>query len=151
MVIGRPAQLIPRIFNGTLIGWSQRIHTAHLLGVFIAQKPSTPWFHRMFVHLETPTPSCSIAFSSILGPHHLQSIFSTWHQETGALGFWAFSGLQRQLSLVPRMSPADMIVGYSRFCVNYGIGTLSHAAFEYCMRTYPPDLSLPRPDFVFYS
>ena len=54
----------------------------------------------MFVHLETPIPSCSVAFSSILGPRHLRSIFSTWHQETGALGFWASGGLRRQLPLV---------------------------------------------------
>ena len=35
-------------------------------------------------------------------------------------------------SFSPRTSPADLIVGYSRFCVNYGIGVLSHAAFECC-------------------
>ena len=64
MVIGHPAQLIHRIFDSALIGWSWRICTAHLLEVFIDQKPSTPWFHRMFVHLKTPIPSCSIAFSS---------------------------------------------------------------------------------------
>ena len=47
-----------------------------------------------YMHLEKPTLSCSVAFSSILGPCHLQSIFSTWPQETGALGFWAFGGLR---------------------------------------------------------
>ena len=100
MVIGHPAQLIHRIFDSALIGRSRRIHTMHLLGVFIDWEPSTPWFHCMFVHLKTPIPSCSIAFSSILGPHHLWSIFSTWHQETGALGFWASGGLRRRLLLV---------------------------------------------------
>ena len=35
-------------------------------------------------------------------------------------------------SLSPRTSPPDMIVGYSRFCVNYGISILSHATFECC-------------------
>ena len=100
MVIGPPVQLILRVFDSALIGWSKRIHAAHLLGVFIGRKPSTPWFHRMFMHLETLTPSCSIAFSSILGPCHLRSIFSIWYQETGALGFWASGGLWQWLPLV---------------------------------------------------
>ena len=52
------------------------------------------------MHLETPIPSCSIAFSSILGPRHLRSIFSNWYQETGALGFWASGGLRQWLPLV---------------------------------------------------
>ena len=52
------------------------------------------------MHLETPIPSCSIAFSSILGPRHLRSIFSIWYQETGALGFWASSSLRQRLPLV---------------------------------------------------
>ena len=100
MVIGRPAQLIPRIFDGALMGWSWRIHTMHLLRFFIDRKPSTLWFHRMFVHLETLIPSYSIAFSRILGPRHLGSIFTTWYQETSALGFWASGGLQPRLPLV---------------------------------------------------
>ena len=42
-------------------------------------------------------------------------------------------------SFSPRTSPADLIVGYSRFCVNYGIGILSHVTFECCahLPTYP--------------
>ena len=35
-------------------------------------------------------------------------------------------------SFSPRTPPADLIVGYFRFCVNYSIGILSHAAFECC-------------------
>ena len=35
-------------------------------------------------------------------------------------------------SFSPRTPPADLIVGYFRFCVNYGIGVLSHATFECC-------------------
>ena len=52
------------------------------------------------MHLETPTPLCSIAFLSILGPHHLRSIFSIWYQETGAPGFWASGSLRQRLPLV---------------------------------------------------
>ena len=41
-------------------------------------------------------------------------------------------GFKHPASLSPRTSPAGLIFGYSWFCVNYGIGVLSHATFKCC-------------------
>ena len=78
------------------------------------------------MHLEKPTPSCSIAFLSILGPHHLRSIFSTWYQEPGALGFWASGGLQQRLLLVRGYSVPTLLKRPQLTCTRLTISNLQN-------------------------